>query len=186
MRQYPEKTPLTDTSEPTQHRHPLTSLAGIGGWVSSIVLFSLMAMTCIDVVGRYFFNSPLDGATELTQLMLGIIVFAVLPSVCRTEEHVSVDLLDIWFPDRWINVRQIILNLAMAIIMTVVTWRVWIRATRMAEYGDTTEFLAIPYAPITFFISIMSGIAAISFAVNILHYAKNQGPMSPNTVETTN
>ncbi len=31
MRQYPEKTPLTDTSEPTQHRHPLTSLAGIGG-----------------------------------------------------------------------------------------------------------------------------------------------------------
>ncbi|GIS87725.1 MAG: hypothetical protein CM1200mP18_04350 [Gammaproteobacteria bacterium] len=43
MRQYPEKTPLTDTSEPTQHRHPLTSLAGIGGWVSSIVLFSLMA-----------------------------------------------------------------------------------------------------------------------------------------------
>jgi len=32
----------------------------------------------------------------------------------------------------------------------------------------------------------MSGIAAISFAVNILHYAKNQGPMSPNTVETTN
>ena len=56
----------------------------------------------------------------------------------------------------------------------------------MAEYGDTTEFLAIPYAPITFFISIMSGIAAISFAVNILHYAKNQGAMSPNPVETTN
>ena len=186
MRQYPEKSPLTDTSEPTQHRLSLTSLAGVGGWVSSIVLFSLMAMTCIDVVGRYFFNSPLDGATELTQLMLGIIVFAVLPSVCRTEEHVSVDLLDIWFPDRWINVRQIILNLAMAIIMTVVTWRVWISAIRMAEYGDTTEFLAIPYAPITFFISIMSGIASISFAVNILHYAKNQGTMSPNPVETTN
>ena len=66
MRQDPEKTPLTDTSEPTQHRHPLTSLAGIGGWVSSIVLFSLMAMTCIDVVGRYFFNSPLDGATAVS------------------------------------------------------------------------------------------------------------------------
>ena len=134
MRQYPEKFPLTDTSEPTQHRLSLTSLAGVGGWVSSIVLFSLMAMTCIDVGGRYFFNSPLDGATELTQLMLGIIVFAVLPSVCRTEEHVSVDLLDIWFPDHWINARQMILNLAMAFIMAVVTWRVWISATRMAEY----------------------------------------------------
>jgi hypothetical protein len=74
----------------------------------------------------------------------------------------------------------------MAIIMAVVTWRVWISATRMAEYGDTTEFLAIPYAPITFFISIMSGIASISFTVNILHYAKNQGTMSPNPIDTTN
>ena len=186
MRQYPEKTPLTDTSEPTQHRLSLISLAGVGGWVSSIVLFSLMSMTCIDVVGRYFFNSPLDGATELTQLMLGIIVFAVLPSVCRSEEHVSVDLLDIWFPDRWINTRQMVLNLAMAIIMAVVTWRVWISATRMTEYGDTTEFLAIPYAPITYFISIMSGIASISFAINILRYAKNEGAMSPHSAATNN
>ena len=52
-------------------------------------------MTCIDVVGRYFLNSPLDGATELTQLMMGLIVFAILPTVCYREEHVSVDLLDL-------------------------------------------------------------------------------------------
>ena len=33
---------------------------------SSLFLFIMMAMTCVDVAGRYFFNSPLDGATELT------------------------------------------------------------------------------------------------------------------------
>ncbi|GIT48698.1 MAG: hypothetical protein Ct9H300mP14_06260 [Gammaproteobacteria bacterium] len=81
--------------------------------------------------------------------------------------------------------RQMVLNPAMAFIMAVVTWRVWISATRMAEYGDTTEFLAIPYAPITFFISIMSGIASISFAVNILPTQKSRA-FSPNPVETTN
>ena len=66
-----------------------------GDGASSLVLFALMVMTCIDVIGRYFFNSPLDGATELTQLMMGLIVFAILPTVCYREEHVSVDLLDL-------------------------------------------------------------------------------------------
>ncbi|MBP0050213.1 TRAP transporter small permease, partial [Marinobacterium sp. AK62] len=33
--------------------------------VSALVLFGLMALTCVDVVGRYLFNSPLHGGTEL-------------------------------------------------------------------------------------------------------------------------
>ena len=53
-------------------------LAAIPDGVSSLVLFVLMVMTCIDVIGRELLNDPLDGATELTQLMLGVIVFAVL------------------------------------------------------------------------------------------------------------
>ena len=59
-----------------------------GDGASALVLFALMAMTCIDVVGRYFFNSPLDGATELTQLMMGLIVFAILPTVCLSLIHI--------------------------------------------------------------------------------------------------
>ena len=118
---------------------------------SALVLFALMAMTCIDVIGRYFFNAPLDGATELTQLMLGVIVFAMLPAVCLREEHISVDLLDRWFPARFGAVRSIVLNLLMAVMMAAVCWRVWLLAELTADYGDATEFLAIrsPRSPIS-------------------------------------
>jgi TRAP-type C4-dicarboxylate transport system permease small subunit len=153
-------------------------MAAIPDGVSSLVLFVLMAMTCVDVVGRELFNDPLDGATELTQLMLGIIVFAVLPTVSLREEHVSVDLLDIWFPKRLIGKRQAILNLVMAVIMGVLAWRVWLSAERTADYGDATEYLELPIAPMEFFISIMSGIAAIALAANVVRYARGSGPMS--------
>ena len=155
-----------------------------GDGASSLVLFALMAMTCIDVVGRYFLNSPLDGATELTQLMMGLIVFAILPTVCYREEHVSVDLLDLLLPDNWTNVRQVILNLLMAIMMIVVAWRVWISANFMVDYGDATKFLAIPYAPITYFIAVMSGAASIAFVLNGLRYVRGKGPMSPDRSTT--
>jgi|TARA_B100000315_G_scaffold164796_1_gene153433 TRAP-type C4-dicarboxylate transport system permease small subunit len=146
---------------------------------SSLILFCLMAMTCVDVVGRYFFNSPLDGATELTQLAMGVIVFAVLPTVSFREDHVSVDLLDIWFPDRLINSRQILMNIIAMIAMGVVTWRMWIIAERTVEYGDATEFLEIPYAPMYFFISAMCGATAIAIAFNIPRYLRGRGPLSP-------
>ena len=170
---------------PETFDHAVPSLDSTDAWLkfgdgaSALVLFALMAMTCIDVVGRYFLNSPLDGATELTQLMMGLIVFAILPTVCYREEHVSVDLLDLWMPNSWINVRQAILNLLMAVMMLFVAWRVWISANFMADYGDATEFLAIPYAPITYFIAVMSGTASIAFLLNALRYARGKGPMSP-------
>lgn len=133
---------------------------------AGLVLFALMAMTCIDVAGRYFFSAPLDGATELTQLMMGAIVFAVLPAVCLREEHISVDLLDRWFPPALAAPRGVVLNALMAAMMAAVCWRVWLIADLTADYGDATEFLAIPLAPITYFIAVSSGGAALAFAAN--------------------
>ena len=49
--------------------------------LASVVLFLLMLITCIDVVGRYLFASPLPGATELTEVGLAIMVFAAIPVI---------------------------------------------------------------------------------------------------------
>ncbi len=153
-------------------------LAAVPDGASSIVLFALMVMTCIDVIGRELLNDPLDGATELTQLMLGVIVFAVLPTVSLREEHVSVDLLDRWFPDRLIGTRQAVLNFFMAVTIGILAWRVWISAERTADYGDATEYLEIPIAPMEFFISIMCAFAALALMANVGRYCIGTGPMS--------
>jgi TRAP-type transport system small permease protein len=144
------------------------------GWLtdglSAFVLFALMVMTCIDVFGRELLNAPLNGATELTQLMMGVIVFAVLPVVSLREEHITVDLLDKWFPRRLAPSRQVMLNLMAGIMMAVVCWRVWIIGEFQVEYGDGTEFLQIPLGPVSYFISILSGITAIALFVNVYRH----------------
>jgi|TARA_B100000315_G_C14574299_1_gene587186 TRAP-type C4-dicarboxylate transport system permease small subunit len=151
---------------------------------SSLFLFAMMVMTCIDVVGRYAFNSPLDGATELTELFMGILIFAVLPTVSFREEHVSVDLMDLWFPVRLINTRQLLINLLAMGMMATVAWRMWIFAVKAVDYGDATEYLAIQYAPIYFFISLTCAATSIALLLNIPRYIKGQGPLSPGHDET--
>lgn len=143
--------------------------------LSAAVLFALMAMTCIDVFGREALGAPLDGATELTQIMMGIIVFAVLPLVSFHERHITVDLLDRWFPQRLAGPRRAILNLVAAVIMAAVCWRVWVIGAYQSEYGDATEFLAIPLGPVSYFISAMSGVAAVALLANAVRRGKPDG-----------
>lgn len=144
------------------------------GWLtdglSAFVLFALMVMTCIDVFGREILGAPLDGATELTQLMMGVIVFAVLPVVSLREEHITVDLLDKWFPRRLAPPRQVLLNFLAAIMMAVVCWRVWVIGDFQMDYGDGTEFLRIPLGPVSYFIAIMSGITAVALFLNTIRH----------------
>ena len=147
-------------------------LTAVPEGASAAVRFALMAMTCIDVVGRELLGAPLDGATELTQLMLGVIVFAILPSVCLREEHVSVDLLDLWFPERLVPLRQAVLNAVMAVALGFVAWRVWIIAGLTADYGDATEFLEIRLAPINYFIAALSACGAAAFVANTVRHAR--------------
>ncbi len=157
---------------PPSGRRGRNRLIAVPEGASALVLFALMAMTCIDVIGRELFGTPLDGATELTQLMLGVIVFAILPSVCLREEHVSVDLIDLWFPGRLVPLRQAVLNAVMAVALGFVAWRVWIIAGLTADYGDATEFLEIRLAPINYFIAVLSGCGAAAFVVNTVRHAR--------------
>ena len=146
---------------------------------AGVVLFAMMAMTCIDVTGRYFFNAPLDGATELTQMMLAIVVFAVLPTATWREEHINVDLLDNVFPRRLVNIRQALVNLVSAVALGWLTLRIWDLAARTASYGDVTPYLGIPMAPVDYFIAVMAGATALALALNVVRYLGGVGPLSP-------
>ena len=47
----------------------------LGGCCTAL-LAGLVGLTVVDVIGRYWFNAPVSGAFEMTQLMLGALVFA--------------------------------------------------------------------------------------------------------------
>ena len=148
-------------------------------WTAGIVLVAVMAMTCVDVVGRYFFNAPLAITTDYTRLGMALIVFAVFPAICWFEEHICVDILDAVFPKRLVNARQAIINFLAAIGFGYIASRIWFVADRSRSRGDLSEFTAVPLAPFYYYISILVGIAALALLLNALRYARGRGPLSP-------
>jgi TRAP-type C4-dicarboxylate transport system permease small subunit len=125
------------------------------GMAASAILFCMMMLTFVDVVLRYVFNRPLRGAFEVTELMLLVLIFAGLPLVTHANEHVTMDLIDRWLSARQRQALGRLMEAISAALMFVLTWLMWIKAQRIAAYGDTTDVLRILVGPFVYFMVAM-------------------------------
>ena len=64
--------------------------------LAGFVLLWIVLVTCIDVVGRYFFNSPLYAGAEIIQVSMAGVIFFSLPYMFFKNEHIIVDLFPIF------------------------------------------------------------------------------------------
>lgn len=138
------------------------------GALCGIVLFIMMALTCVDVVGRYLLNRPVPGGLEMIEILVAATVFAALPLVTLREGHVTVDLLDAVSPDWLLRVQHVLANLVAAGVCGALAWQLWIRAGRMLGYGDTTAVLRIPLYPLTYSMSLLVGLSALVYFIHAL------------------
>jgi TRAP-type transport system small permease protein len=142
-----------------------------------MLLFLMMMLTFADVVARYLVNRPIRGGFELTELTLLVLIFAGLPLVSRADEHVTMDFIDRLLPPRarvaWIRVMHGIC----AAIMFFLTWQVWIKATRIASYSDTTDVLRITIGPFVYFMALMIALTGVVHVFKI--FTATPAPRGP-------
>lgn len=134
----------------------LRRVEGLLGVIAALTLFGLMMLTCVDVVGRYFFSRPLPGGFELTELAMGALIFTSLPLVTMRRQHVRVDLIDHIVPASVQVVQQTLLDVVAAVCMGAIAWRLWVRAADMALAGETTATLQIIVYPLVYYMAAMA------------------------------
>jgi TRAP-type transport system small permease protein len=149
------------------------------GIAASAILFAMMCLTFVDVVARYVFNRPIRGAFELTELLLLVLIFAGLPLVSHADEHVTMDFIDRLLPPRLRGAWIRIMHGVCAAIMFFLAWQVWIKATRIASYSDTTEVLSITIGPFVYFMALMIALTGL------VHLFKIFSPGPPRRPQPT-
>jgi TRAP-type transport system small permease protein len=134
------------------------------GAAAALLLFGLMLLTTVDVVSRYIFNWPLRGAFEITELLLLTLIFAGLPLASRAGEHVTLDFIDRALAPAGRRLLRRFMDLVCGAIILGLAWRVWVKAGKIAAYGDTTEVLRLPVGPFVYFMAVM---VAVTGAVHL-------------------
>lgn len=129
--------------------------------ISQLALVLMMFLTAADVIMRYFFNSPVIFAQEVTELLLVTCVSLGI-SFCALEKgHVSVDILANNLPKRIQAVFDCITNLITIVFFLVIAWRSFVHMQYLEGNRITTLTLFIPTYPFV-------GIVSLGFALFVV------------------
>jgi TRAP-type C4-dicarboxylate transport system permease small subunit len=146
------------------------------GVVAAIILFAMMMLTCVDVIGRYFFSRPVFGGFEITEMLLAAMIFVGLPLVTLRNEHVTVDVFDAITPDWFFRWQHIAACLIGTVATAYLSWRLWIRAMTMDAGGETTGQLKIKLAYLTYGMSILMALTAVALLLLVFRRPQRSVP----------
>lgn len=137
--------------------------AGVSAQVSALGLLILMMLTFADVFCRSVFNAPIEMTTELSRLLLMVVVFASLPRITLGNQHVSVDLLaGILNRFGYARIEGAIM-IGTGVLLTWPLMKIHVLAARAMRYGDRTEFLGFPVFVATWFVLIFTALTVLCF-----------------------
>ena len=129
----------------------INTLERLALWVSrfisslaAIVLFFIVLVTCVDVIGRYFFNAPLYAGSELVQVSMAGVIFLSLPVMFFRHEHIVVDLFSVFQRGYLGWILSVIFLTISAYCLWIVADKTMFYAMRSLEDGDTYEYILMP------------------------------------------
>ena len=135
-----------------------------------ISLTVLVLITVVDVSGRYLLGIPLPGTSEITEIILGVLIYIGLPYISKKEEHISVSLLSNYLPNNVKILHKILINFIVALLLLVIARQLYLHGLDLKSYQEVTTFLEIPKAPIAFAMALLTVLASFNTIMNMFSY----------------
>jgi TRAP-type C4-dicarboxylate transport system permease small subunit len=138
--------------------------------IAAIVLGIMMLITVIDVVGRYFFNRPINGSWELIGFLLVCAGTWGLAYCQVTKAHIQVTVLLDIFPEKVRNIITLIAYIMGLVAFSLIFRRsVLLTQKYMTETGHVSDTLEIPYYPFTILMAIGVGMLVVILLYEVIH-----------------
>jgi TRAP-type C4-dicarboxylate transport system permease small subunit len=138
--------------------------------VLAVDLLAMLAVTFVDVLGRYLFNAPVPGSFEIISFMMAGAIAVGLPVVTKHREHIAVNLFDgvIHRSPALRRIQELAITLFSALIVAFMTYRIWFEALDLTEGRQQTGFLKLPLAPVAYGITVMFALTTIILLAQFL------------------
>jgi len=109
--------------------------------MGAVLILTMATLGTVDVVSTAAFSQPVVLTQELSELMLAMTVFLVLPIAQYRREHIEVDILTARLGPRAQAMLDILGGLVGFGFMGAVTVRLWAHAAESYEIAETAVAL---------------------------------------------
>jgi TRAP-type C4-dicarboxylate transport system permease small subunit len=133
----------------------------------SVGLAIMMFLTLADVIGRLF-GSPIVGTVEVTELIMGMMIYLGVGYTTLYRAHIRVDILITRFSLRTQSALDVLTYLIAFAFMAFVCWRLFLQAASRIENNDITQIWEIPVWPVAFIMAFASILMVTSLLLHLM------------------
>lgn len=137
----------------------------------SVGLAIMMFLTLADVVGRIF-DHPVAGTVELTELIMGMIIYLGVGFTTFNRGHIRVDILITMMSTRVQAVLDVITHVIATVFIGFVVWRLFLQAASRIENNDQTIIWEIPVWPVAYVMALASVLMLTSLVLHLVIAAR--------------
>ncbi len=121
----------------------------------------------VDVVGRELIFSSIAAKVEMTELMMGLIVFFGLGLTTFLRSHIRVDVIIVRLWSRLRATFDVVTYTLSVFFVALICWRLGKLAMIKMNQGGFTQIWEIPLWPVTVVMTVCS---VVMFAVLIIQW----------------
>ncbi|WP_338448604.1 TRAP transporter small permease [Niallia oryzisoli] len=152
-----------DQSSSPSKTNMINQLTRYWSYVGMAVLMGMVLLVTIDVGGRYFFNKPIDGSTDMIEIMMIIMVYSSFAYGATENKHVRIDFLYDRFSKVVKSYVDIFTSILSIFIVALISWQLGERAVNIINNppGPTTSYYGWDLMPFIAFAAFGSALLAI-------------------------
>jgi TRAP-type transport system small permease protein len=136
--------------------------------MACLALFSMMALTCVDVFMRYVFNNPIVGVYDIVSLLAVVTIAFALPYSMLGKVHVAVKIFVMYLSKRTRLVIDIFTHLLGLLFFLVLAWQCIVLSGHMRHANEVTPTLQISFYPLIYCASICFFLLCAAILVNLI------------------
>jgi TRAP-type C4-dicarboxylate transport system permease small subunit len=140
-------------------------------WIGVIGLFTMMIITCIDVIGAKVFLRPVFGSIDIVMLAQLVAVSFGAASALILGRHVQVEFFVILIPEKAQAALDVVVNLLGLFLFVLIVWRLGDYGLYMQAGNEVSATARFPLYPFAYGIAFAAIPACLVFILRIINSA---------------
>ncbi len=135
--------------------------------IGGFALFSMVVVTCIDVIGTKIFKRPFSGSYELVFLAQLVAIALSSGDTLIYGRHVHVEIFVLKMPTRIRKVITLIVSFLGFILFFVLAWQGFLYTKSLKSAHEVTGTVKIPLYPFALILGVSGGMVALIYLIKI-------------------